>query len=230
MLKSAVTAGLLLAFLTSLALAENSTRYDNAFQSAIAVWHMQDLRDAAGKNALKAVGAVTVGARLTGRDRDESLAAGSDGIVAQFDGGYLDAGQGTAGMLNPSGSALTLAVRLRSPSGEWGKPIFSKHGGHDRLVYNLFSFNSAIGFELGIKDRPGMTQVLVPVAKIAPSAWHTVICRYDGKSLQMSVDGVLMDEADVTGPLRAGNTEPALIGGETNGAGVCTRFILRYSR
>ncbi len=57
-----------------------------------------------------------MGTRLTGKERDDSLAAGSDGVVAQFDGGYLDAGQGTEGRLNLTGSALTIAVRLRNSS------------------------------------------------------------------------------------------------------------------
>jgi fructan beta-fructosidase len=221
MLKIAALAGLLFTLFTSaVATAQDTIRYNSAFQSAVAVWSMKDLRDTAGKNELKVTGAVTMGSRLMGKDRAASLAVGSDGIVAQLDGGYLNAGQGTDGMLNLTGSALTLSVRLRSPSGVWGQPIFSKHGGHDRLVYNLFSFPSAIGFELGTRDTPGMTQVLVPLAKIDPREWHTVICRYDGSSLRMFVDGVLMDEAKATGPLRTGNTEPVLIGGETNGGAI----------
>jgi fructan beta-fructosidase len=219
-LKIAALAGLFLALFASTATAQTPIRYDNVFKSAVAVWHMKNLQDAAGKNELKVGGAVTLDTRLTGKERAASLAVGSDGVVAQFDGGYLDAGQGADGALNLTGSALTLSVRLRSPSGVWGQPLFSKHGGHDRLVYNLFSFPSAIGFELGTRDRPEMTQVTVPLAKIGAKEWHTVICRYDGSSLKMFVDGVLLDEADVTGPLRTGNTEPVLIGGETNGGAI----------
>ncbi|HEY3411421.1 MAG TPA: LamG-like jellyroll fold domain-containing protein [Armatimonadota bacterium] len=192
----------------------------DVFQSAVAVWQMGGTKDAAGKNELKPVGAVTLGDRLTGKDRADSLATGGDGVVAEFDGGYLDAGQGTDGMLNLTGSALTVAIRLRNPSGVWGQPLFSKHGGHDHLVYNLFSLANEIGFELGTRDKPGMTQVVAPTAKIGPKDWHTVICRYDGASLQMFVDGVLMDEADVAGPLRTGNTEPVLIGAESNGGAI----------
>ena len=35
----------------------------------------------------------------------------------------------------------------------------------------------------------------MPVAKIGPTDWHTILCRYDGTRLQMFVDGVLLDEA-----------------------------------
>jgi len=220
MLKRAALWVLLTALSASAIQAQDLPRYDRVFKDAVAIWHMTDLKDPTGKNELKAVGAVTLNTPLTGKDREESLASGSDGIVAQFEGGYLDAGQGTDGMLNLSGSAFTLSVRLRSPSGVWGKPIFSKHGGHNRLVYNLFSFPTAIGFELGTRDTPDVTQVMAPLAQIGSKEWHTLVCRYDGKTLRMIVDGVLMDEANPVGPLRTGNTEPVLIGGETNGGAV----------
>lgn len=211
---------LLAGFTISAVHAPKRAKTDPALDSALAVWHMNGLADGSGKNRLTVVGRAAVGIRLSGHERAESLAAGDDGFVAKLDGGYLDAGQGAGGILNPAGSALTVAVRLRSPSGVWGGPLFSKHGGHDRLVYNLFSFENAIGFEMGVRDRPGMTQVLVPTVRIGPKAWHTIVCRYDGSRLALFVDGVLMDEAEVSGPLRTGNTAPALIGGEPSGDGI----------
>jgi sucrose-6-phosphate hydrolase SacC (GH32 family) len=190
------------------------------FKTAVAAWQMDGLKDVAGRNELRAVGAVSLGVRLEDRELRDSLESGNDGLVARLEGGYLDAGQGTGGMLNLTGSALTVSVRLRSPSGGWGKPLFSKHGGHDRLVYNLFSFDSAIGFELGTRDTRGMTQVLAPLDRIGPQDWHEVVCRYDGARLQMFVDGVLMSEAFPAGPLREGNAEPCLIGAESTGGGI----------
>lgn len=187
------------------------------FASAVAAWQMGGPKDVAGRNELKPVGAVTLGVRLEGQDRQDSLDSGNDGLAARFDGGYLDAGQGADGALNLTGSALTVSVRLRSPSGAWGKPLLSKHGGHDRLVYNLFSFDHAIGFELGLKGRRGMTQVLTSFERLDRQAWHTVICRYDGANLQMFVDGVLTSEAPASGPLREGNAVPCLLGAESYG-------------
>ena len=125
-----------------------ATAPDPAFADAIAAWHLADLSDSAGGNGLTAVGAVSVGQRLDGAELAESLACGDDGRVARFDGGYLDAGQGAGGALNPVGSALTVSVRLRGADGAWGHPLFSKHGGHERLVYNLYSSRTEIGFEL----------------------------------------------------------------------------------
>jgi beta-fructofuranosidase len=185
------------------------------FKTAVAAWHFSDLKDSAGGNGLKLVGAASLGAKLTGDEYQDSLRRGGDGSVAQFDGGYLDAGQGAGGALNITGRALTVYVRLRSPSGVWGGPLFSKYDGHDKLVYNLFSSESAIGFELGTQRTPKMTQVMVPVALIGPRDWHDIVCRYDGAKLQLFADGVCLDEGFPMGPLREGNTAPCLIGGES---------------
>jgi hypothetical protein len=187
------------------------------YKTAVAVWHMADLKDSAGRSELKAVGQASVGVKLEGPEQSASRLSGGDGLAAQFDGGCLDAGQGADETLNVKGSALTVCVRLRSSSGVWGGPLFSKHDGHDKLVYNLFSHENAIGFELGTQRTPGMTQVLAPVALIGPRDWHDVICRYDGAKLEMFVDGVWLDEGFPMGPLREGNTVPCLIGGESVG-------------
>ena len=107
-----------------------SVAADAPFGDAIAVWHMADLNDAAGKNSpLVAKGNVKCGIQLEGAEREASLRRGGDGCVAQFDGGWLDAGQGAEGELNLTGQAMTMALRLRSPSGTWGCPLMAKHGG-----------------------------------------------------------------------------------------------------
>jgi sucrose-6-phosphate hydrolase SacC (GH32 family) len=218
---AASAASLLLATASACA-AEPAPSPGDIFKTAVAVWHMADLKDAVGKNGLSAAGNVTVGKKLEGKDLQESLACGNDGVIAQFDGGYLDPGQGADGALNITGSVLTVSVRLRNPSGDWELPLFSKHGGHDQLVYNLYSLSSEIGFELGTQGTAGVSRTTVPVARIGASEWHTLICRYDGTKLQMFVDGVLMDEAFPKGPLREGNTVPCLIGAESVGGNIKT--------
>jgi sucrose-6-phosphate hydrolase SacC (GH32 family) len=195
--------------------ADEPVRCDRVFADAIAAWHMGDLKDAAGKNPLKSVGAAAIAKRLEGAEYQESLATGNDGQVAELNGGHFDAGQGTDGMLNVSGSALTVSVRLRNPSGVWGLPLFSKHGGHERLVYNLYSLPDVVGFELGTQS--GLVRTTIPVARIGADQWHTFVCRYDGRRLQMFADGVLLDEADAHGPLREGNPVRCLIGAEEVG-------------
>src|ERR1017187_4284894 len=84
---SALVACLLLIAATACA-SQSGRSADDIFKTAVAVWHMADLQDAVGKNDLTVVGNVTVGKHLEGKDRQESLACGNDGVVAQFDGGY----------------------------------------------------------------------------------------------------------------------------------------------
>ena len=199
------------------------------FNDAVAVWHMGDASDAAGKNStLKAVGDVSPGVALSGDERTASLKRGGDGDVAAFRGGYLDADQGADGELNLSGTAMTMCVRLRLAEGVTDTPIFSKHGGHGALVYNLFCTDPgggpALGFELGtdFKDKP--LRVSVPLKMIGAADWHDVIVRFTGPKLELFADGVLVDEEWPIGALRQGNPAPCLIGAESAGDGVKPGF------
>jgi hypothetical protein len=190
------------------------------FADAVAAWQMGDRNDSSGKNsALTISGDVKVGVALDEPSRAASLRRGGDGRVAEFNGGWLSAGQGNDGELNLAGKALTLCVRLRDPTGKWNTPILAKHGGHAQLTYNLFSTDLGrgvvLGFELGtdFKDRP--LQLAVPIQAIGPTDWHDVIVRYSGPRIEMFLDGVLVDEEWPVGTLRQGNTEPCLIGAES---------------
>jgi sucrose-6-phosphate hydrolase SacC (GH32 family) len=198
------------------------------FDDAVAAWHMADTRDAAGKDSrLTAEGAVTLGVELKGADRDASLRRGGDGKVAQFQGGYLSAGQGADGKLNLTGKAMTFCVRLCDPSGAWAGPIFSKYGGHENLVYNLFAGDfggKILGVELGHESVQGMRQVRASIAEIGPAGWHDVVARYNGRAIELFVDGRLRDEYLAADPLRQGNTEPCLIGAESVEGRVKTGF------
>jgi len=195
----------------------SAAEVESPFRDAVAAWHMADLKDSAGKESrLTPGGKVTLGVELKEAERAASIARGGDGRVARCDAGWLSAGQGTGGELNLTGSAMTMGIRLRDPSGQWNTSLFSKFGSHDRLVYNLFTVElgsgMVLGFELGVAGRPGMVQVKVPVGRIGPDKWHDVVVRYDGKKLELFVDGTLHDAVAISGQLRGGNTEPCLIG------------------
>jgi len=196
----------------------------SVFDDAVAAWHLADARDSAGKDSrLTPAGAVTLGVELTGADREASLRRGGDGKAAEFQGGFLSAGQGAEGELNLSGKAMTLCLRLCDPAGTWNSPIFSKHGGHENLVYNIFSGDfggKILGFELGSQGVQGMRQLRAGVAQIGPTGWHDVVARYDGRAIELFVDGRLYDEYLAADPLRRGNTEPCLIGAESVGGKV----------
>jgi len=204
-----------------------------AFKGAVAVWHFRDLNDSAGANSvLKPFGQARVGVALAGEDHKASLARGGDGFAAELKGGAFNAAQGAAGELNLTGRAMSMLIRLRDPSGKWGRSLLSKYGGHDRLTCNLFSHDfgggaagMSIGFEIGIKGRAGLGgQVKAPIGAIGPTRWHDVIVRYDGKAVELYIDGARADRKPVSGALRQGNTEPLIVGGHSTGGRILSPF------
>ena len=189
------------------------------FADAVAVWHMSDLHDSAGADsALQTNGDVKLGAQLSDAERDESVRRGGDGKAAEFQGGWFAAGHGVDGELNLTGTALTLCLRLRDPSGQWNAPLLSKHGGHARLSYNLFATQfggkMALGFELGTDFKKQPLQISFPIDRFDATAWHDVIVRYSGHRLELFVDGVLVDEEWPAGTLRLNRDAPCLLGAE----------------
>ncbi len=198
---------------------EGAKSSGSPFEDAIAFWHLADATDARSSNSRLALhGGVRLGVPLTGEDKTASLKRGDDGIVGSFDGGWLDAGQGPDGKLNLTGSALTIAMRLRDASARWDRPLFGKGGGQTREVYRLFSsdFDDSLGMalagEIGSDEIGGMHRVEASVAAIGPTDWHDVLLRFDGNTLELFVDGALRDDEVAVGSLRAGNREPCLIG------------------
>ena len=203
---------------------------ESSLGDAVAVWHLADLKDAAGKDScLTRQGDAQVGVALAGAEQTASLVRGGDGRVAELAGGYLLAGQGAGGELNLTGKAMTLCVRVRAPGGTWGGTIFSKHGGHRKLVYNLFSRekDSRVAFELGSDEVAGMHQVQTKLDDVGPDKWHDVVVRFDRQFLQLFVDGNLRDQETAVSTLREGNTEPCLIGAEAHGGKVRTQVAFR---
>lgn len=204
------------------------------FAGATASWPMADLNDSSGKKSqLMCHGDVRFGIQLKNGELEDSLRRGQDGYVAQFNGGWCDAGQGAGGKLNLSGDALTIAIRLRDPSGKWDCPLFGKQGGPNKEVYKIFSADlgdgrgMVLGAEIGSDEVVGMHRVSTSIAGIGPTDWHDVVVRFDGKALQLFVDGNLRDDEVAVGTLREGNREPCLIGAGTEPSGDQTRFGFR---
>ncbi|NQT38810.1 MAG: hypothetical protein HQ581_15045, partial [Planctomycetes bacterium] len=215
-------AGIFIFAMAILSVASSAMAADESpFDNAVAVWHMADLDDAGGKNSqLTPGGNVEIGVDLAGEDREASLARCGDGRVAKCDGGWLSAEHGTGGELHLTGDAMTMCIRLRDPSGKWDTSLFSKYGSHNHLAYNLFTVNLGsgmdLGFELGTDRSGGMYQVKIPTGQIGPDRWHDVIVRYDGKTLELIVDGTIVDMVTAAGSLRKNPVEPCLIGAHSS--------------
>ncbi|MGN0931234.1 MAG: hypothetical protein ACI4NP_05970, partial [Thermoguttaceae bacterium] len=81
------------------------------------------------------------GEALGGRERDLSLLRGGDGVVASVTrGGFATVTDALNAKLHAiNGREITFGVRVKCASATWrNAPLFSCHGGHAALSFNLF--------------------------------------------------------------------------------------------
>jgi len=187
-----------------------------AFEDAVAVWDMASRHDSAGADSALPSDR-QYGVALSGAAKEASLKRGGDGEAVRLRDEALSAGQGAEGELNLRGDAMTMLLRLKNATDNWDRTLFSKHGGHDRLLYNLFAFNLDGGrldlsFELGTDEGVFKAATIIPADRT--DGWHDVIVRYDGERLQVFFDGELRETVPASGELRRDNPVPAVIGGE----------------
>ena len=183
---------------------------------AVAFWDFADTNDANGANSqLQVLGHVQLNVPLTEAEAQESKLRGGDGRVARFDGtGCLSADQGANGELNIQGSELTFCVRLRMDPLKGDCPIFSKHGGHQNMGYNLYAMEAFYGTEVGVTGKKVQrdSDIRTPLSTRAPfaemrqpteaqTAWHDVICRVNAAKMELFVDGRCVDEDFTLGVL-----------------------------
>jgi len=122
----------------------------SSMEDAAVVWNMADANAQAADNVrLTIKGDVRLGVPLEGSGRDASLRRGGDGRVAQFDGGYLVAGEEATAPLQLRGDKMTFCIRLRDPSGTWNVPLFAKHDPDDpygRILYPTPLNKATVGY------------------------------------------------------------------------------------
>lgn len=155
--------------------------------------------------------------------RATGVGARAGTYVVILDGAYFDAGPDLHGGTN----AVTVYLRARDPRGDWNSALFAKRGNHEQVEFNLFSVDlpetpgADIGFE--IRTDQGFAMVSFPVSQIEASAWHDLVGRYDGKTLELFCDGRRMASKPWSGVL-VKNHEPLLIGAETDAGKVVRHF------
>ena len=189
------------------------------FHDAVALWHMADSNNSADRNVrLVSGGDVRLGVKLEGVAADASRRRGGDARAAQCDTGWLATAHGEQNRLDLSGSATTIALRIRDPSGRWDAGLFSQGGNHGRWGCRLFAADLGSGMNLRFERRTGktenVTKVEVPVAEIGSTGWHDVVIRHDREKLDLFVDGSLVDEAPLKGNLLQKSLQPCLIGAQ----------------
>jgi fructan beta-fructosidase len=192
-------------------------------RDAVACWHMADPHDASTSDSslVPSGDAARFGLVLSPGDADASRLVGGDGLAVELRDTALLVGQGAGGEVNLAGDALTMLVRLQRTGGDWNITPFSKHGGHERLQYNLYAFDAGGSLELGAEVGSGETlaraTTLIPDAET--EGWHTLGARYDGRSLDLFFDGERRASAALSGPLRPATAVPLVIAGEPMGDG-----------
>ena len=146
-----------------------------------------------------------------------------DADVTILDGAYFEAGSELQGGTN----AVTVYLRARDPHGVWDAALLAKRGGPEQVYFNLFSRDlpetpgADIGFE--IRTDPGFASVSFPVSQIEATAWHDLVGRYDGKTLEIFCDGRRLAGKPWSGDLQK-NQSPLLIGAETDAGKVVRHF------
>ncbi|HPF38821.1 MAG TPA: GH32 C-terminal domain-containing protein [Phycisphaerae bacterium] len=219
---------ILLAFAPA-ATAHSATTPASVMRDAVALWPMRSPNDVNGADsALSAIGdSVEYGVALTGDDASASHQRGGDGQAVRLRDSSLIVGQGANGEINLTGDRMTMLVRFRNEGADWNTTLLSKHGGHDRLQYNLYCFamnagDAEIGTEIGV-DR-GLARTRVIIGRNEQTGWHDVVVRYTGRSVDLFLDGARVNSVEHSGELRSATKVPLVIGGEPTGDNVTRRF------
>jgi beta-fructofuranosidase len=163
---------------------------------------------------------VELGVSISDTDRTESLARGGDGLVARFKkGGHILFSKEVNDALKITGSEITFGLRVKCAPEVWGdSPLMSKHGGHEKLAFNLFYLEDKFGVEVGttgnnslISKRAPRGDMLDPDAAV--EGWHDVYCRVDSAKMEFFVNGRCYIEDFVLGELRT-NDVPFVVGAQ----------------
>ena len=113
--------------------------WKSPFTDAIALWHMGETSErAVARAGIHIHGDVKLGVPLRGADLKASLERGGDGKVAEFQGGYLLAGQEGAAPDLSGKKEMTLCLRLRDPKGAWDTPLLSRAAPGDKFAGILY--------------------------------------------------------------------------------------------
>ncbi|MEM9373777.1 MAG: LamG-like jellyroll fold domain-containing protein, partial [Planctomycetota bacterium] len=188
------------------------------FDEAVAFWDMASAGDRTSPSSdlTPTGGEARFAVPLEGADRDASLAAGGDGLVASMDDAAFIIGQGSGGEANLQGREATMLVRMRN-DGSWNHTPFSKHGGGALLQYNLFAFeidggSVDLGFQLGTER--GVKRLAAEIPAVRAQDWHTIAVRYNGRDIELFLNGRFTGSARHSGRLRPASDVPLVLGGE----------------
>jgi len=193
----------------------------NGFKDAVAAWNLADVNDITAANSrLKISGNVTF-IKLDEADAEASKRRGGDGLVAQFNGGWLDAGQGADNELKLSGKAISILVRLKANEVKGLTTIIGKLGNDQSIAYavtlNKVGEDTYIETKMGSDEIAGAHVLRYRLPKEEVNKWHDIVLRFNGEISQLYVDGFLRDDEVTVGEIRDWNNSPFQIGASTAG-------------
>ncbi len=129
---------------------------------------------------------------------------------------------GDAGIERLGKELFTLRVRLRLPTAAADVDILQRQTSDRRSGFRLFtkdanstpalSFEAAFDWKHPRNNRP--LQLSVPLALLGPDRAHEMIVRFTGPTLELFVDGVLLDEEWPVGAVAHAHGQPLLLGKE----------------
>lgn len=195
-----------------------SSQSSDNFRDAVAVWSFSDWQDATRDNTtLKKYGNVQL-ITLDGENATASTARGGDGKAASFSGGWLDAGQGINNELNLTGKNATILVRVKPKDIKGFAPLVSKAGNDQNIAYaiwlNKIEDEVFIQSKMGSDDIGGAHLLKYKVPKEDITEWHDIVLRFNGKTSELYVNGILRDDEVTVGDIRDWNRRPLLIGAQ----------------
>ncbi|MEM7755857.1 MAG: GH32 C-terminal domain-containing protein [Planctomycetota bacterium] len=223
-----------LAVLASVSIATaQSTTPAEVFEDAVAFWGMASAADqrSPSHELVPTGGEARFGVPLEGPDRAASLGAGGDGLVATMEDAAFIIGQGAGGKANVEGREVTILIRMQN-SGSWNQTPFSKHGGGALLQYNIFAFELTggrvdLGFQLGTER--GVSRAAAEIPPVRARDWHTVVARYDGRTIKLFVNGRAFTSVKHSGQLRSASDVPLVLAGEPQARGDGYRVARRLT-
>jgi len=158
-----------------------------------------------GGSDLRASGAVKTGVALEGKDRESSIAAGGDGMAAEFSGGFLTA-TNFPGTLLKDCPEFTLSLRMKSREGPISGTVMVQRGtmkpgsgAFDVSGWHMpFMKRNHLGFHGmitdGLEPNMGNSQFsTVNMSLPSDTGWHdVVVVREKGGPLNLYFDGKLI--------------------------------------
>lgn len=195
---------------------------EKIFSSASSFWNFT----VTDSSAFTLSGDVELGVPVPLEERQDSFLRGGDASVVKIKkGGYLTLSNEANESLKITGSELTFGIRVKCSPDVWNNsPLFSKHGGHERLAFNMFYLNGGVAAEVGTSKNIGLlhTQALLTETRDPANeadSWHDVYCRINSAKMELFLDGRCYDEDFVLGEIRT-NDIPFVIGAQYDSADV----------